>query len=76
MAHGEAREGKWRGNWRMEWVASTLTLPRNWCIQHYLRRGLLVASSRSHFSEKACVSVASRAVWGQSTSCVPWSLCR
>jgi len=24
MAHGEAREGKWRGNWRMECVASTL----------------------------------------------------
>jgi len=24
MAHGEAREGKWRGNWRMELVASTL----------------------------------------------------
>ena len=24
MAHGEAREEKWRGNWRMEWVASTL----------------------------------------------------
>ena len=24
MAHGEAREGKWRGNWRMEWVASSL----------------------------------------------------
>ena len=23
MAHGDAREGKWRGNWRMEWVAST-----------------------------------------------------
>ena len=29
MAHGDAREGKWRGNWRMEWVASTLTLPRS-----------------------------------------------
>ena len=29
MAHGDAREGKWRGNWRMEWVASILTLPRN-----------------------------------------------
>ena len=29
MAHGDAREGKWRGNWRMEWVASTLTLHRN-----------------------------------------------
>jgi hypothetical protein len=24
-----AREEKWRGNWRMEWVASTLTVPRN-----------------------------------------------
>ena len=24
MARGDAREGKWRGNWRMEWVVSTL----------------------------------------------------
>jgi len=24
MAHGDAREGQWRGNWRMQWVASTL----------------------------------------------------
>ena len=24
MAHGDAREGKWRGNWRMEFVACTL----------------------------------------------------
>jgi len=24
MAQGDARERKWRGNWRMEWVASTL----------------------------------------------------
>jgi len=24
MAHGGAREVKWRGNWRIEWVASTL----------------------------------------------------
>jgi len=23
MAHADAREGKWRGNWLMEWVAST-----------------------------------------------------
>ena len=28
MEH-DAREGKWRGNWRMEWVASTLTPPPN-----------------------------------------------
>jgi hypothetical protein len=24
MAHGDAQEGKWRGKWRMGWVASTL----------------------------------------------------
>jgi len=24
MTHRDAQEGKWRGNWRMEWVASTL----------------------------------------------------
>ena len=24
MAHGDAREGKWRENWWMEWVSSTL----------------------------------------------------
>jgi hypothetical protein len=24
MAHGDAREGKWRGNWLIEWVASAL----------------------------------------------------
>ena len=24
ITHGDAREGKWRGNWRMEWVDSTL----------------------------------------------------
>ena len=29
VAHGDAREEKWRGNWRMEWVASTLTPPPN-----------------------------------------------
>ena len=29
MAHGDVREGKWKGNWRMEWVSITLTLPRN-----------------------------------------------
>jgi hypothetical protein len=34
MAHGDAREGKWRGNWRMEWVSSTLHTTSehyHWC---------------------------------------------
>jgi hypothetical protein len=38
MAHGDAQEGKWRGNWRMQWVASSLALYlRTRCIQHYYR---------------------------------------
>ena len=36
MAHGDAREGKWRGSRRVEWVASSLSLYlRTWCIQYY-----------------------------------------
>jgi len=27
MAHGDAREVKWRGKWRMEWVASRVQTP-------------------------------------------------
>ena len=35
MAHGDAREGKWRGNKRMEWVANTRALCLGtWSIQH------------------------------------------
>ena len=38
MAHGDARVGKWRGNRRVEWVASSLShYLRTWCIQHYYR---------------------------------------
>jgi hypothetical protein len=29
MAHSDAQEGKWMGNWRMQWEARTLTRPRN-----------------------------------------------
>ena len=29
VAHGDAREGKRRGKWPMEWVGSTLTPPPN-----------------------------------------------
>ena len=36
MAHGDARQGKWRGNMRVEWVASSLALYLGTrCIQHY-----------------------------------------
>ena len=32
MAHGDARVGKWRGNWRMEWVAITLHTTSEQCV--------------------------------------------
>ena len=32
MAHGDARERKWRGNWQMEWVASTLQTTSEHCV--------------------------------------------
>ena len=32
MAHGDAREVKWRGNWRMEWVASTPHTTSELCV--------------------------------------------
>jgi hypothetical protein len=32
MAQSEAREGKWRGNWRLEWVASTLHATSKHCV--------------------------------------------
>jgi len=31
-ARGDAQEGKWRGNWRMEWVASTLHTTSERCV--------------------------------------------
>jgi hypothetical protein len=38
MAHGDAREGKWRGNWRngvgSQYSSHYLGI---WCIQHYYR---------------------------------------
>jgi len=32
MAHGNEREGKWRGNWRMEWVATNLHTTSEHCV--------------------------------------------
>jgi len=36
MAHGDAREGKWSGNWRIELYPVPFTLPRNMVYQALL----------------------------------------
>ena len=48
MAHGDALEGKWRGNWRMEWVASTLHTTSEHCVSSITTADAhtLAASSR------------------------------
>jgi hypothetical protein len=35
MAHGDAREGKWRGKWRMEWVTITLHTTSEHCVSSF-----------------------------------------
>ena len=37
MAHGDAREVKWRGNWGMEFSQYPSHCLGTWCIQHYYR---------------------------------------
>jgi hypothetical protein len=32
MAHGDARERKWRGNWRRKWIANTLHTTLEYCV--------------------------------------------
>jgi hypothetical protein len=46
MAHGDAREGKWRGNWRMEWVTSK----RHMTAEHRLARAIQTLQDDVHSS--------------------------
>jgi len=46
MAHGDAREGKWRGNWQMEWVASTIHTTFEHVVSSITTAYILAASSR------------------------------
>jgi hypothetical protein len=48
-AHGDGRdgrEGKWRGNWRMEWVASTL----HTTLEHDVSRITTITTADAHTS--------------------------
>jgi hypothetical protein len=50
MAHGDAREGKWRGNWRMEWVASTLYTT----LEHGVSSITTITTADAHTSAASC----------------------
>ena len=68
MAHGNAREGKWRGNWWMQWVASTLHTTSEYFSWNVMAHGnaregkwrgnwwmQCVASTTSHYLGTWCI---------------------
>jgi hypothetical protein len=50
MAHGDAREGKWRGNWRMEWVASTFHTTSEHCVSRITTAGAHTSAASSRLN--------------------------
>jgi len=54
MAHGDAREGTWRGNWRIQWVASTLHTTSEYDVSSITTADAhtLAASSRLNWSPR------------------------
>jgi hypothetical protein len=62
MEHGDAREGKWRGNWRIEWVASTLHTISEHDVSSITTSDAhnSVASSRMNWRRKGLVPFAER----------------
>ena len=50
MAQGDAREGKWRGNWRMEWVASTLHTTSEHGVSSFTTAGAHTSAASSRLN--------------------------
>jgi len=50
MAHGDALKGKWRGNWRMEWVASTLHTTSEHGVSSITTADALTSAARSRLN--------------------------
>jgi hypothetical protein len=54
MAHGDAREGKWRGNWQMEWVASTLHTTSEHSVSSITTADALSSAASSRLNWHPC----------------------
>ena len=54
MAHGDAREGKWRGNWRLEWVASTLHTTSEHGVSIITTAYALISAASSRLNWRPC----------------------
>jgi len=54
MAHGDEREGKWRGNWQMEWVASTLHTTSEHSVSSITTADAHISAASSRLNWHAC----------------------
>jgi len=50
MAHSDAREGKWRRNWRMQWVASTLHTTSEYGVSSITTADALTSAASSRLN--------------------------
>ena len=72
MVHGDAREGKWRESWRMEWVGSTIHTISEHAVSSItarLKRDGTRAETRFGLSEKRTSPFKSAGESVQSTAC-------
>ena len=54
MAHGDAREGNWKGNWRMECVASTLHTTSEHGVSNITRADAHTSAASSRLNWRPC----------------------
>jgi hypothetical protein len=54
MAHGDAREGKWRENWRVDWVASTLPTTSERVVSNITTADAHTSASSSRLNWSPC----------------------
>jgi hypothetical protein len=54
MAQDDAREGKWRGNWRMGWVASTLHTTSEHGVSSITAADAQISAASSRLNWRSC----------------------
>jgi hypothetical protein len=54
MAHGDARQGKWRGNWRIEWVSSTLHTTSEYGVSSITTADVHTSAASSRVNWRPC----------------------
>jgi len=64
MAHGDTQEGKWKGNWRMEWVASTLHTTSDYGVSSITTADAQTSAASSRLNWHPC-----RFKWTRSFRC-------